>query len=171
MHNYNLTECKSSLETTKTVDDILLQTKITETKVYRDKLGKTQGMKLMKYHTITNVYDQLGTSHANVKLLSYLITHQGKDGIVRTESNKDNITVDYLADTLSISTKTVQRFLSSMKKLGMLKKHVKAFYLNPHVVTPYAISNDRLGVLQVYWDSNFTRDISPEVAELRSRNI
>ena len=164
MANYTVIGVKSSLhETTSEQSGIVLHRVKTVEKQYKEKLGKTGGMRMAHLAKLFNILSTIVKSNLDMQLVEFLITNNSKKGVVSVNSKP--IGSSDLADKFNVSRKKINDFTSRAIESGLLKKDKRKLVLNPYIVIPYNISNDSVYILQVWWDSNFTYDITEELAK------
>lgn len=170
MGNYTLqTESNSLNEVTSKQDDTVLIRTVTTTKEYKERLGKTGGMRIVQTRTLYQIFNEIVHSNLDMKLVSYMLDNTTLSGEVKEESSKKIAGVNYLANRFGVTRKKVSQILARCIDAELIKKNKRTIIVNPYIQSPYRTSNDGLYILQVWWDSDFTRDIAKELHEANTK--
>lgn len=164
MANYTVIGVKSSLyETTSEQSGIVLHRVKTIEKQYKEKLGKTGGMRMSHLSKLFSILSSVVNSNLDMQIVEFILSNNTKKGVVAVNSKP--VGINQLAEKFNVSRKKINDLTSRAIESGLLKKHKRDLVVNPYIVIPYNISNDAVFILQTWWDSNFTYDITDELAK------
>jgi hypothetical protein len=164
MGQYTLQSIKSNLrEMISRKSGIPLYAVKTVHKEYKVNLARTQGMYLMRKNKLFDILPNIVKSQLDMKIIAYLTNNINSRGEVT--KNKKAVTINDIAETFSVSRKKISTTIAAAVEHDLIKKNKRTLVINPYLVVPYNINNDGLYILQTYWDSNFTYDITEELEE------
>ena len=165
MGNYTLTGIKTSLhEITSDVSGIVLhKTKIIE-REYTKNMALTGGMRLMQSNKLSECMADVIHSNLDARLFGYITSNTNNYGVVKFKGRSKVLGINDLAHIFSVTRKKVSEFINKCIKADLIKKDKRKLVVSPYVVSPINIGNSQLFILQTYWDSDFTYDITEEVA-------
>ena len=166
MGNYTKISIKQDFHETysKETGTLLHKVVVDEVK-YKEKQGRTQGMRLTQWTKLSDTMANVISSNLEARMFSYMINNNTKKGEVKLKGKSVTIGIQDIANIFNTTRKTVSKFIKKCIDFGLIKKNKRALVLNPYIVVPHAISNDELFILQTFWDSNFTYDIRQELAD------
>lgn len=166
MGKYTLTEVKVGLrEVTSGVSGIPLHKVKTEQRTYKASLGNTGGMKLIKPHTLYPILNKTVKSNTDMQVISFILEHTDKKGIVKFETTNKHISINDLAGKFEVTRKKVSQIIKRLLDEKLVKKNGRCLVVNPYISVPHNIGKDALYILQTYWDSDFTYDITEELRD------
>ena len=154
MGNYTIEYLNHTL--TSSVDtngNITHQDKYTEQKVkiYR---SRTQGMQKMKRIDYCEMQEEVITSTLDLKIWNLLVNSYKKHGIC--EHNGSPISINGLSSHFEVTRQKISKFIKRAKDANFIQVRNRLIYINPHVLVPYAISDNDLYDLQQQWETNST---------------
>jgi len=143
---------KSSLITVHSKETgLALSTLVHQEQIYKRKKSNYKGIRRMSI----KMFEYLaGTTPTYSKVLVELVKN------VNT-SNELKIPLKNLAHKLDLKPSNVSTVISKLVKQKVVKKNGRTIILSPYLYIPYNTSDDKLFILQTWWDSNFTYDITP----------
>ncbi len=159
---YNKELEKSTLiEQTSTTTGQVLSTVLHQEHLYKKKKADYKGTRRMQYINITEDMKLHGNIH--LKVLAFII--ENVDSTNHLKSKGKAIKLKDIAISLQVTTRSISSAISELVKDGRIKKDGRLIVLSPYFCVPYNTSDDKLFILQTWWDSDFTYDITEELNE------
>ena len=172
MSKYTVTKVSTSLnEINSEISGIPLHRIKTVTREYKEKLGKSGGMRLVKTHDLMDKLPEIVNSSLDMRIVSYILKHNSLHGVVKYKSSTRAIGINDLANEFGTTRKKVSEVIKRCIDCELVKKNKRELVLNPYIISPFNANNDTLYALQTYWDSNFTYNITDELALARERYL
>ena len=145
----------------------------TETRLthYSINLANTQGMKKMKYKTLSKIGSTVIASNLDAQLYFYITENQNGFSMLTKATSSDYATSDYLARRFGVTPQKIRAFMKRCIDEQLIRKIKRSFYIvNPYLIAPYNCKNHNLNQLQLWWDSNPTEllEFEKEISQQES---
>lgn len=154
-------EKSTLIQQASTETGLILDTLVHQEQLYRKKKSNYKGMRKMS-ELILNDMEEFGNVY--LKVLGYCLKNVNKNNELVNKNGKP-ITITEIANHLNISRENASNAVSQMVKRGRVKKNKRLITVSPYLYVPYNTSDDKLFILQTYWDSDFTYNIRTELEE------
>lgn len=121
---------------------------------YQLNLANTQGMKQMKYNTLSEIGEEIICSNLDAKMFFYILKNQSTSSMLRKSYGRELATTTYLAKTFNVTPQKVRGFIRKCIENNLLKKLKTNFIVNPYIISPYKSTNNKLHQLQLWFDED-----------------
>jgi len=160
--NYTKVINKSTLiNQISTTSGIVLDTLVHQEQVYKKKKANYKGIRRISMNIIDDIIEN---GNVYLKVLGYTLKNVNKNNELY-KNTKIPMSITDLALQLNISRSKVSTAVNLLIKQNKLKKKGRTIVLSPYLYVPYNTSDDKLFILQTWWDSDFTYDITEELEE------
>lgn len=137
---------------------------------YSKEFANRGGMKMVQTNKLREAGLKIVKSSLDYNIFSFIIANTDRQGVLKVSTSKGNLGVSELAEIFGTTRKKISEVLKRCIDADLIRKDGRKLVLNPYIVCPHGVGNDALYILQVFWDSKFTCNISHDLAEARKKD-
>lgn len=162
MQYSKIQESSTTVTSTSSTTSLVTAVAVIDQQVYRRKMATYKGLRKISLDLLELL---AMNGNAYIRVLVYIIKNVNSKNRLINSKTKKRVNRKNISDAIGITPSAVSTAITSLIADQVIKKDKYLIVMNPYKYVPYNTSDNKLYILQQWWDSDFTYDIEAELLE------